>query len=242
VAGAEGTEGTSDEQKKPWWKRSWTYVVSLILLVVSTTVVGLTNRLIDLLPHSRETRIFYTTPYDGEGNLYSRYHVAGRFSGHCLNVSVVSGDPESHRCFTDKEPLILDPCWYQSFAPFPIEAACLTNPWSHDVSIIRVKREDKYKEFKHRTARPDYPWGFELKHRFYSKSTRCEFVPGATAETIAGERVNYHCYRGAVGDDKRFTGVVAGSLRKLSGKLWEANFTPKGSGEVVKMEVAAVWV
>ena len=188
-------------------------------------------------PAPTEIKLF--TPWLPNGTLNPAITVRSRemFMGNpnlpsdCQSGAITTQRPDAWRCGT------ADPC----FAPTPFsaqEVACVTDPWSNDVTLLALSRPlpgpDECRSTP--TACPRQldldspPWVLEL-----ANGARCRAATG-TISSVAGLGLAYFC------DDGGAVGIADRDAPfDKSLPQWRAFYLPKDGTAVVQVGVLVVW-
>jgi hypothetical protein len=176
------------------------------------------------------TDVHLVRPFDESGHLLAPYREAGHSTGGKCVESYQSSDPDALRCFSD-DSKVFDPCWSSGS-----QVACLRSPWDGAAWIIAGTRDER----SAMRSMGDTPWALEIRDPTTPNGMlRCGFA-GGTGGTIAGMRINWRCFQGEA-TEASYTGDAVGPPSVSDDKLWTIYFAPKGSSDVRKASVVAVW-
>lgn len=221
---------------KPFWKWLDGVVAAIITGVIILFITRAVSGGGQVSPSTKSTAVRFVQVFNQAGELPPTYSVTQTFSsGECV-ASIGSSDPEALRCTTGN--YLRDPCWQNPRGTLSeVEVACLNDPWSSEVVLIRNAKVDYPGHFLVTSIGP-LPWALEIENPDdSSQELQCILISG-TSDSIAGMRINWSCHMPGLAQT---AGYAVGAPQIFVDKPWVIYYAAVNTGQVVQAQVTTVW-
>jgi len=187
-------------------------------------------------PKPSLTQVRYVQLFTANGKLRASYKPAVTLKGGSCTGSIESSDPNALRCFSGSQ--VADPCWRPGNATSSTYVACLKSPWDTRPLVIVHPRINAAPT----ASRGRVPWALEIiQPGRPGQVLQCAFATGGTAPVIAGDRVNWVCFRPGLVNPSGLDGYVIGAAHPATSSPWTVSYLPPNSTQPVQTTVATVW-